>query len=143
MSNPETANFVSVGCKLPHGIHLDLKNKNGEGPRHTLQGANASRIIGGFGITENIPGDFMAQWLRQNAKHPAVINGAIFIHSNRESAEVMAKERAKDVVTGFEAIDPVKTGMLKGPNGENDPLAVAKYNQARAENPDRSRQRME
>lgn len=140
----ESVKQVSVGCKLPHGLHLDLKNS--EGPvRVTLVGANASRIVGGYGITENVSSDFMAQWLKKNAKHPSVVKGLIFIHSDTKSAEAMAKERADDpqTATGLEAIDPVKNGMLRNKEGENDRAALALYNEQKAKNPERNRQHVE
>lgn len=130
--------YCTVGCKLPHGLHLDLK-VNGEPVRYTLNGANAARIVGGHGITDNIPTEFMEQWLKKNVRHPAVVNGYIFMHGDNKSAEAMARER-RDVETGLGPIDPVKSGMLKGPTGETDAAALADYNQKRAANPDRNRQ---
>lgn len=141
MSNEENVKLVSVGCKLPHGLILELKTNDGFA-RHTLKGANAARIVGGYGITENVPADFMAQWLKKNARHAAVVNGSIFIHSDAKSAEAMAKER-QDIATGLEAIDPVKAGMLRGADGEVDKVALTNFNKLRAENPDRNRQRVE
>lgn len=135
------ATFVSVGCKLPHGLHLDLK-QNGEPVRVTLVGANAARIVGGYGITENVPAEFMTEWLKKNAKHKAVVNGLIFVHNDMKSAESMAKERRKND-SGLEAIDPVASGMLKGENGQDDVGALATYNEARAKNPSRNAQRVE
>lgn len=136
--------FVSVGCKLPHGLRMELKAKDGAITQaFTVVGANHARIIGGYGITEMVPADFVTEWLRRNAKHPAVVNGSIFVHADTKSAEAMAKERGNDIVTGLEAIDPVKTGMLKGADGEVDKAALKKYNEAKAQNPERNRQRAE
>lgn len=133
--------FVSVGCKIPSGLHLDLKTNDGP-QRVTLVGANASRIVGGYGITENVPAEFFNEWMRRNAKHAAVVNGLIFAHSETKSAESMARERATNV-TGLEPVDPLKNGMLKGENGEVDKAALAAYNDQRAKNPERNRQRVE
>lgn len=141
MNNEESVKLVSVGCKLPHGLHLDLKGNDGN-IRVSLVGANASRIVGGYGITENVSAEFMAQWLKKNAKHPAVVDSSIFIHSDARSTEAMAKER-QSVVTGLEPIDPLKNGMLRGSDGEIDKVALAKYNEQRAVNPERGRQRVE
>lgn len=135
MSNDKT---VTVGCKLPHGLILDLK-VGGELVRHTLKGANAARIIGGYGITENIPADFMEQWLKKNAKHPAVANGSIFLHNDTKSAESIARER-REIDTGLGAIDPIKSGMLRGEDGKDDTAALANYNKLKRENPARNAQ---
>jgi hypothetical protein len=130
---------VTVGCKLPNGLHLDLKANDGATSRVTLKGANDSRIVGGFGLTENVSAEFMERWLKKNAKHPAVVGGAIFIHSDMRSAESLAKER-RDLTTGLDAIDPVKSGMLRNETGQDDPKAIADYNKRKQENPARNRQ---
>lgn len=148
MTTPEApkietaAKTVAVGCKLPCGLVLELVTNDGIKVRHTLKGANASRIIGGYGITENIPAEFMERWLKKNAKHPAVVNGSIFYHTDVKGAEATAKER-RDLVTGLEAIDPVKAGMLRNEQGEPDKAALAAYNELKSKNPDRNRQQVE
>lgn len=133
---------VTVGCKLPHGLIISAKNTEGEIVSVTLKGANDARIIGGYGITEFVPKDLWDAWIRKNAKFAAVLNGSVFIHNDLKSAESVAKER-RDVMSGFEAVDPLKNGMLKGPTGELDEEAVKTYNKQKAENPDRHRQRVE
>lgn len=142
MSSENSSSVMVVGCKLPHGLILRVKNKDGMIQEHQLKGANASRIVGGFGLTENIPEDFMKRWLQENAKHPAVVNGFVFIHTDTRSAESMAKER-RTLSTGLEAIDPVAANMLRGENGEVDKAALANYNMLKAKNPDRNRQQVE
>jgi len=143
MSDTSNAsNMVIVGCKLPNGLHLDLKNKDGEKVRVTIAGANASRIIGGYGMTPNVSAEFMAEWFKRNAKHPAVVNKEIFIHGDEASARSIAKEHA-EVVTGLEAIDPVARGMLNNEHGEVDKKELRKFRQAQAENPRAGRQIVE
>lgn len=137
----ENTKTVSVGCKLPAGLHLDLKSNDGN-VRVTLKGSNDSHIIGGYGLTHNVSAEFMKEWLRKNAKHPAVVNNAIFIHSDASSAEAIAKER-REISTGLEAVDPIKSGMLKGADGQVDQAALAKLNEQRLKNPERNRQRVE
>lgn len=132
---------VTVGCKLPHGLILELKNNDGDPVRYTLKGANSSRIVGGHGLTEGIDAEFMSQWFKRHARHPAVVNNMIFLHSNPKAAASIAKER-RDLVTGFEAIDPLKKGMMEDEKGEVDKGALKKYEQQKAENPDRNRQQV-
>jgi hypothetical protein len=114
------AGTVSVGCKLPHGLHLQLYNMvpgmaaEPIGERVTLKGANEGvsvvapiMVEGAFGVTENIDKDFMERWLKDNASHAAVKGGMIFVQDKTVSvkAEGAAKKALK---TGFEGVDPKK-----------------------------------
>lgn len=145
-NKPEgSATTCVVGCKLPHGLHLDLKGKDGT-TRFTLKGNNASRIVGGYGLTEGIPTDFMQEWLKRNKEHPAVKAGAIFMHTDGASAESRAKE-GREIRTGLEPIDPIAEAQRKRPPGtvgvDMDADAVAAYERAKKENPVRNRQVVE
>lgn len=139
MSKENSTGVVAIGCKLPCGLIISAKNNEGEMVHVTLKGANDARIVGGYGITENVSLDLWNAWLKRHHKHAAVANGQVFIHNDVKGAEAIAKER-KEVVTGFEPIDPIKNGMLKGANGENDPEALKLYQKQMKENPDRNRQ---
>lgn len=90
---------VTVGCKLPNGLHLDVQGK-----RHTLAGANSSRIIGGYGLTE-VPKDFWDAWVAEHKDFPPVVNGEIFAQATSKSAEDKAKDQA-EVRSGFEGLNP-------------------------------------
>lgn len=127
-----------VGCKLPHGLKLELFKEDGTvAEAYTINGNNASRIVGGYGLTGGIPRDFMDEWLKRNEKHAAVRNQSIFIHTDTKSAEAAAKER-REVRTGIEAIDPVANA--KQHKLDVDSEAVKAYEKAKAENPVRNRQ---
>jgi hypothetical protein len=103
------AAFITVGCKLPHGLHMDI-TKHGElRKRVTLNGTNASRVIGGYGITENVPKDFFDKWLADHKELPAVKNSLVFAHTQSASVESKAKEQA-DVKNKFEPINPANPG---------------------------------
>lgn len=99
----KTSKTVTVGCKLPHGLRLDH-----EGHRVTLNGANSSRVIGGYGMTE-VDGDFWEAWLSRHRDYPPVTAGLVFAQNTAKSAESQAKEQAQ-VATGFEPIDPNAPG---------------------------------
>ena len=109
---------VTVGCKLPHGLHLDIGGK-----RVTLKGTNASNVIGGHGITENVDKAFFDKWMSQNKESAAVKNGLIFAHEAAQNTKAEAKEK-KDNKNGFEGLDPAKPGPGIQPDG--DPLKSAK-----------------
>lgn len=96
------AGTVTVGCKLPHGIHLDIGDK-----RVTLNGAHSAAIIGGHGITENVDKDHFEAWMIMYKDHPAVKAGYIFAHDKANNTAAQAKERAKEK-TGFEGLNPEK-----------------------------------
>ncbi len=93
---------ITVGCKLPHGLHLDVGAK-----RVTLNGSNSSLVIGGHGITENVDKDFFEQWLAQNKDSAAVKGGFIFANEKTNNVKAEASEK-KDNKNGFEAINPKK-----------------------------------
>lgn len=142
-----SATTCVVGCRLPHGLVLQLRMKNGRpdargtfeplGRRFTVKGANDSRIVGGAGFTENVPTEFMVEWLKQNAEHPAVVNRNIFMHTDGKSVEAVARE-TKGQTTGLEAIDPIESARKYGL--AVDPESVAAYQRQKAENPERNRQ---
>lgn len=136
------SSVVTIGCKLPHGLELSVKKPDGDIDRVTINGMNASRIVGGYGITENVSADFWNAWLKKNHKFPALANGTLFVHTDTKSVEGEAKNR-RTVTTGLEPIDPIKAGMMKGADGNNDPEALKMYQKQMQDNPDRNRQRVE
>lgn len=91
---------VTVGCKLPHGLHMDLNGK-----RVTLKGANSSAIAGGHGITENVDESFFTEWMSRNKELAFVKSGHIFSDVKVANVQAQANER-KDEKTGFEGMDP-------------------------------------
>lgn len=97
-----TNTTVTVGCKLPNGLHLDL----GE-TRVTVRGTNSAKVVGGHGITENVDASFFAAWMDKNKELAFVKNGAIFAHEKRANTEAQA-EMMEDAKTGLEPLDPNK-----------------------------------
>lgn len=91
---------VTVGCKLPNGLIIEVGGKSVE-----LNGANASNIIGGHGITYNVDADFFNAWLEAHADRAMVRNGFIFAHDKAADTKAEAAEKA-DNATGLEAVDP-------------------------------------
>ncbi len=112
---PTSRNTVSVGCKLPNGMHLDITQVGEPLKRVTLKGINSltqgaiirPAVRGGFAITENVPKEFFEEWMRTHKEHPAVKNNLIFFHAQTESVKDMAED-LNDVEHGFEPIDPNK-----------------------------------
>lgn len=95
------AEILAVGCRLPHGLHLDI----GTGParkRVTLNGLNKTRIIGGCGVTP-VAKDHWEAWKAIYPDHPALKSGAIFVTKSQADAEAEGNVR-KSQKTGFEGV---------------------------------------
>lgn len=137
-----SATTCVVGCKLPHGLTLELRAKDGEVVRYTAKGMNSARIFGGYGLTEGIPTDFMEAWLTKNAKHPAVVNQSIFMHSSGRGAQARAKE-LREVRTGLDTIDPLNRETQTRFKIAMDKDGERAYRKQIAENPMRNRQILE
>lgn len=110
-ASDKTTETVTVACKLPHGIHMDLRNPdNTLRARVTLNGASkgaANQRFGeaGFGLTFNVPKDHFEQWLKDHENHPAVKNELIFAHREQASVEAKAREN-ENKKSGLEPVDP-------------------------------------
>lgn len=95
---------VTVGCKLPTGITLQV-----DGKKVTLNGTNSSNVIGGYGLTTDVDKDFMDAWLKQNKDITMVRNGFVFIKKNEKEAKAAAKDGAENK-NGTEPMNPDKPG---------------------------------
>lgn len=119
---------VTVGCKVPQGLVLDIygapeTHRAGITPTairsFTLKGSrfpkndagvavkqwNVQGGDAGFGITEGVPADFWAAWLEQHKDSELVTNGIVFAVGTVADAEAEAKSR-ETVKSGMEPIDP-------------------------------------
>ncbi len=94
-----------IGCKLPNGIVI-----RGAGKQFLLNGAATSNVIGGYGITENVPADIWEDYAKAHAKSPAIVNELIFAQKDARSARDAANER-KGQKTGFEQIKAEDAGV--------------------------------
>lgn len=137
-----TATTCIVGCKLPHGLVLTRRDRKGNpiGDSFTVKGMNAKHIIGGYALTDNVPTEFMENWLKENKDHAAVKAGTIFMHGSLADARAHAKD-GRDVKTGLEALDPIE--HAKKFKLEPDEENLKAYRQQIATNPDRNRQTVE
>lgn len=95
---------ATIACKLPNGFTLTHKEKT-----VTFRGANAPDAVLGFGLTHGVDGEWFKDWATTDGKNfPAVKNGSLFAQDNADRARAASKERAKDVKTGLEPLDPAK-----------------------------------
>lgn len=117
-----TAKTVTVGLKSPNGLLLRLFKSESmventpAGPRSFKQAVpnlkagtvelkgyggaafgerQSHRIVGQYALTNNVPADFMREWLEQNQQHDAVINNLIFIAADENSAADEGKDKIK------------------------------------------------
>ncbi|WP_277966721.1 hypothetical protein [Pantoea trifolii] len=93
------AEVVTVGCKLPNGLVLDVEGSQ----QIVLNGANSATVIGGYGLTENVDKAVFDKWLEQHKDQPYVKNELVFAQAKTNSAESKAKENA-DVKSGLEGL---------------------------------------
>ena len=121
---------VTVACKLPHGIMLQLykmidgvepvsgggyrqikvAQKVGEpikinGNSHKQNALPSCIIRDSFAFTENVPKDHWDAWLEQNQSLDFVKNGLIFAHETTNSVVDQAKDH-KAIRSGFERLNP-------------------------------------
>ena len=93
------ADVIIVGCKLPHGLEIQLGGKT-----VVLNGANSTDIIGGYGLTRDVDKAAFDQWLLDYKDFPAVQNGLIFAQANEKAVKSEATEKA-DEKTGLEGLN--------------------------------------
>lgn len=128
----EVTGTVTVACKLPHGLILQLQEpREVAEPTQTSPDRKVTRyervgktitiagcalhndrptqkqVMGGFALTHGIDASFFSKWLEQNAQHPAVEGGFIFAAGKMETVETQIAKGEKRR-TGMEPADPKK-----------------------------------
>ena len=142
----KSSKTVSVGCKLPNGHILQLFAPHKEvevGPGGQSRTIEVHRptgeqvrlngcatpvggpqpkylILGGYGITPNVPADFMEKWMEANKDSLLVKNKLIYVAPTRDAAEAKAEEMA-DIKSGLEPLDPSFSTDKKGNITPADP----------------------
>ncbi|HDL8567144.1 TPA: hypothetical protein ACMY33_001248 [Yersinia enterocolitica] len=96
------AETVIVGCKLPHGLNINIDGKS-----VVLNGSNSCSIAGGYGLTEGVDKDLFDRFLSVYADAPYVKNQLVFAQGKHSSATAQANEQ-KDIQTGLEGLNPDK-----------------------------------
>ena len=123
---------VTVACKLPNGLHMEIARDGQPKVRFTLNGARrrvdannrelnveAHDVAFTYGLTHGIPKDFWDAWIAENEHYGPVANGLIFAQAKEADSKAMARER-KDLKSGLEPINPEKPD----PTGKVVPLDV-------------------
>lgn len=94
---------VTVACKLPNGLVLDLA---GVDQKFILNGAHHEEAIAGHGMTE-VDEDFWNKWSQIYKDFEPLKKELIFAQGGERSAAAKAKEQ-KGNKTGLEGLDPKK-----------------------------------
>ena len=104
---------VTVGCKLPHGLVLELAN----GSEIALNGTNVNAKGRDFyvppaeyGETE-VDAALFEQWLKDHKDAPYVKNGFVFAAAKPADLKAKAKDGAKK--TGLEPMSQTAPGIDK------------------------------
>lgn len=131
VANRTRSGFVTVGCKIPNGIilqlstmeqstepvmgggHRDVKVGRKIGEKYTVRGPSlklgeipAFVMAGGYALTVGlVPEDFWNEWVKQNADADIVRNRLIIAHRSVDDAESECTNNAS-LRTGLEPMDP-------------------------------------
>lgn len=89
---------VLIGCKLPHGLVLRLKDT-----KVTIDGMNKSKIVGATHITTEVDAEFWTAWKAAHKDFQPLKSLSIFEATGVRDAEDKAKELEKKK-TGFEPL---------------------------------------
>lgn len=102
------ADTVTVVCKLPHGLVMELLDKNGMPQKApvTVRGGLNRDAVNGSGIT-TVTKEFSDEWFRRNRELSCVRNGLVYVVPKLIDAQIEAKDR-EVTATGLEPINPEK-----------------------------------
>ncbi len=131
-SVPKSAKTVTVLCKIPMGLRLQLQREvtvteqsqsgarqvkqwTKDGPVHIARGPSRPQqpppgyrppiLVGGYALTRGIPADFWAQWLEQNKQADYVVSKQIIAMASIEGARDAARDHHQ-VRSGLEPLVP-------------------------------------
>lgn len=133
LTPPPSNATVTVFCKMPHGLLLDVSEPGEQYQRIRVSGMNAPDAInyGGYGRTANVPKAFWDKWLKKHAVMPYVKNRLVFATDNA-SGKSEARENAEKSA-GFDPLDPnkpikgikpiTKVGAAAGVDDDDDDAA--------------------
>lgn len=131
-TSQKSAKFMTVACKIPNGLVLQLCRKttyledtpsgtreraryDKVGERHVVAGPAYPNgpvprgfppkpmIVGGYALTPNIPRDFFEEWMHQNKDAPFVVNKMIYGYATLDEAREVSKDNRK-TLSGFEPL---------------------------------------
>lgn len=99
MASPDDASFVTVACKLPHGLIINLGDTT-----ITLRGSNSQEAIGGYGFTL-VRESFWNDWSAKFHDFQPVRLGLVYAMPKGRNARAEAQQRA-GLKNGLEPLSP-------------------------------------
>jgi hypothetical protein len=94
--------YVAVGCKLPHGLIIEIQGKAAR-----LNGARDSIIEGGYGITEGVDTELWDTWSATEQGVAFLKTEMVFAHAKKTEVQSEGKDKAV-LKTGLEPLDKGK-----------------------------------
>lgn len=104
---------VTIACKLPHGIKLEL-NPGKKDHRYVILAGTRTTPMGTAGLTE-VPKDFWDAWHKKHKDLSFVEKGLVTVHVNHETALAHSVDNAMQK-NGLEPLD------MSEPNPEWNPI---------------------
>lgn len=82
---------VSIGCKLPHGLVIEVGLDKGGVPSDeyrnvVLNGLSKARVGSKYGVT-SVPADIWVTWLKHNTKLRYIVDGSVFVLPEKATAK--------------------------------------------------------
>lgn len=93
---------VTVGCKVANGIVMQVGDQAVD-----INGFNQQVVVGGHGITRDVPKDLWEAWLEENKNRKLCTGGFIFADESTKSVNSEAGEKV-DNQSGTEPLVPPK-----------------------------------
>ena len=92
------AGTVTVACKHPHGLHLDVTDTSGARRRVTIKGnavayGAVDATIGGYALTE-VDADHWAAWVEKHKDSALLTDRIVFAQPKAQAAQAQASEQA-------------------------------------------------
>lgn len=102
---------VTIACKLPSGLHLEVNGRRVtvKGNAHQFGIAPPGQASGGYALTPGVSKDFWEAWLKIHGESDVVRKGLIFSSTRTIDARARGTEQAA-VRSGFEGIEPEAPG---------------------------------
>lgn len=102
---------VTVACKLPNGVHLDIRGRGRVTLRGTAVAFGVAPVIvpGGYALTPDVDEDWWNAWLDLSRDLDIVKKQIVFAMPKPVEARARAREMA-ELRTGLEPMDPDKPG---------------------------------
>lgn len=109
---------VIIGLKMPNGLLISAEVE-GKTVEHKLKGWNQTQIIGGHGITHEVPKALWDAYREQNKNSKLVRNGLIFAHGKESDVKSEAEEK-KGTQSKLERLAQTKDKAAPGKIGKID-----------------------